>query len=268
MVQRAESLGDNRWVNRQFAAFSPKVIASINTLDSVLQDRSIVVSMEPALRVVPEWDGKDPRWAKLRNQLYLWSMHYLPIVQESNDRWQKTTRFERAPNLQNRPWQLAQSYLALASVVSEELVDVMVKFFTEYYATQQDSQDATDRLRLVLRVLPSVLKNEPPEDDNYYPLKTIHDAVGEYLDEDQKDPKRFTTRSTGRHLETIGFRIKRSHRKGLQYQHRFRLDFEFHQYLRDSCSEVFRGLLRQFNSCRVGRFTGNFKGKMFNLVCW
>jgi hypothetical protein len=62
------------------------------------------------------------------------------------------------------------------------------------------------------------LKQNIPQDGGYYPIKVIHDAVAEFLDDDQKDPKRFTTRSTGRHLETIGFRDKRSRRDGLQYK--------------------------------------------------
>jgi hypothetical protein len=218
-VQRAEATNDNQWVNRQFAAFSPKALASINQLDSVLADRCIVVNMAPALRNVPEFDDKNPAWQGLRDQLYLWTMYWLPQVQAVNDRWQAETRYERAPKLQNRPWQLAQMYLVLADVVGgDDLVEEMLAFFTEYYAEQQAALDATDRLRLVLKVLPGVLKTAEPEDDGFYSLKTIHDAVGEYLDEDQKDPKRFTTRTTGRNLEALGIRVKRTKRNGLQFQ--------------------------------------------------
>lgn len=217
-VQRVEKGAGDRFYVAQFESYGPKAIASINPLDNVIGSRCLVVAMRPALRKIPEFDHTNPAWEDLRDRLYLWLMFYAPQIATHITTWNTSTRFERAPGLISRHWQITQSYITLADFIDTfdhgDRCDRLIAFFTEYFAESQKQQDATDRIRLVLRCLPRVLARVPAQDDGYYHLKTILEVVHEYMEDDAKEY--YKTRTLGKHLDTLGFRKRRAHKQGQQ----------------------------------------------------
>lgn len=217
-VQRVEKGAGDKFYVAQFESYGPKAIASINPLDNVIGSRCLVVAMRPALRKIAEFDAADTRWDELRDRLYLWVMFHAPAVAERISLWNRVTRFERAPNLISRHWQITQTYITIADFIDSfdggDRCARLIAFFTEYFAESQKQQDATDRLRLVLRCLPRVLNRFAPQDEGFFHLKTILEVVHEYLEDDAKEY--YKTRTLGKHLDVLGFRKRRAHKQGQQ----------------------------------------------------
>lgn len=219
-VHRVEKGAGDKFYVAQFEAYSPKAIASINPLDQVIGSRCLIVSMRPALRKIPEFDHNDPRWEAIRDELYLWLMYYAKPVSEHIEKWNADNglRFSRADKLIGRQWQITQTYVIIADFIDQmdggNRCERLLRFFEEYFSETQKQLDATDRLRLVLRVLPRVLATHAPHDGGWYYLKTIHEVVTQYIEEDAKEY--FKTRTLGRHLDTLGFKKRRPHKQGQQ----------------------------------------------------
>lgn len=217
-VKRAEKGANDRFQIASFESYGPKAIASINPLDAVIGSRCLVVAMRPAIRRIPEFDKDDHRWQQLRDQLYLFTMYHAEAISGLIEDWNTSLRHTRAPDLVGRQWQITQLYVTLADYLDmgtdAGLCDRLIAFFNKYFADLQKQQDATDRIRIVLKSLPRVLARFAPHDGGYYYLKTIHEVVHEYLEEDQKDY--YKTRNLGKHLDVLGFKKKRSAKQGTQ----------------------------------------------------
>lgn len=217
-VKRAEKGANDRFQIASFESFGPKAIASINPLDAVIGSRCLVVAMRPAIRRIPEFDKDALRWQQLRDQLYLFALYNSEALAALIEDWNTDLRHRRAPDLVGRQWQITQLYVTLADYIDGsnggDLCDRLIAFFNKYFAELQKQQDATDRIRIVLKALPRVLAEYAPHDGGYYYLKTIHEVVHGYLEEDQKDY--YKTRNLGKHLDVLGFRKKRSAKQGTQ----------------------------------------------------
>jgi len=215
---RTEKGPGDRFIVVPYEVYGPKAIASINPLDQVLGSRCVIVAMRPALRAIPGFERANPRWQVLRDRLYLWMMTSQKEVKAIADEWNELLRFERAPDLKSRHWQITQSYIILADYLDRHdggtRCEALIKFFTEYFAESQKQADATDRIRLVLRTLPRVLATCHPYDEHWYPLKTIHEVVTQYIEEDAKEY--YKTRTLGKHLDVLGFKKRRPHKQGQQ----------------------------------------------------
>ena len=217
-VRRAEKGANDRFSTVAFESFGPKVLASITPLEPVLQSRCLVVRMRPALRKIQEFDKDDARWQALRDQLYLWAMEHTDNVARYAARWNGELRFERAPQLNQRHWQITQLYVILADYLdsfdNNDRCDRLISYFNEYFADQQKNADATDRVRILLQCLPRVLANNTPEDGTFYQMKAIHEEVVARLDADAVEY--YKTRQVGRALDVLGFKNKRSRKGGTQ----------------------------------------------------
>lgn len=217
-VKRAEKGKNDNFIVASFESYGPKAIASINPLDAVIGSRCLIVAMRPAVRIIREFDKDDPRWQQQRDQLYLWLMHHGPAIAEVIGEWNETIRFQRAPGLIGRQWQITQLYLTLADFIDRHdggnRCDRLIAFFMEYFEALQKQQDASDRIRLVLRTLPEVLRTKHAFDDGWYHIKTIHEVVTQYIEDDAKDY--YKTRNVSKHLEVLGFRERRAHKQGQQ----------------------------------------------------
>lgn len=218
VVQRVEKGPNDKFYVASFEAYSPKAIASINPLDNVIGSRCLVVGMRPALRKIPEFDHTDSKWQDLRDELYLWMMYYADPLAKHITKWNKGIRFERAANLLSRHWQITQTYVTIADFIDQydggDRCDRLIRFFDEYFIESQRQLDATDRIRLVLRTLPRVLHRHVPHDGHWFYIKTIHEVVSEYLEDDAKEY--FKTRTVSRALDTLGFKRRRPHKQGQQ----------------------------------------------------
>lgn len=210
VVARAERGTNEAFRVVNYEAYGPKVLASINPLDDVLASRSLVVTMMPAVRTIPEFDQYESRWQQVRDNLYLWTMHHSTDLAHAVEEWNSAKRFDLAPKLRSRQWQVAQTYLVLADYIDEsgKLRDDLIEWFNAYYVETQRSQDSTDRMRLLLKTLPRVLREKQPWERHWYNIKDIHELVKELLEEDQTEY--FKTRTVSKNLASLGFRKRRS----------------------------------------------------------
>lgn len=217
-VKRAEKGAGDKFVVTSFESYGPKAIASINPLDNVIGSRCLIVQMRPAVRTIREFDKDDPRWQRLRDRLYIWMMTHGPAVSELISQWNETTRFERATGLIGRQWQITQLYIILADYIDRfdngSRCDRLIAFFLEYFESLQRQQDASDRIRMLLRILPEVLRTKVAFDDGWYHIKTIHEVMSQYIEEDAKEY--YKTRAVAKHLDVLGFKKRRAHKQGQQ----------------------------------------------------
>lgn len=217
-VYRAEKGKNDQFQVAAFDVFGPKAIASINPLDNVLGSRALIVLMRPAIRSIPAFNRDDPRWQRLRDRLYLWAMFHSPAVSKLLAEWQETHRYTRAPGILSRQWEITQPLIVIADYIDSfdggHRCDQLIEYFNTYFADLQKQQDATDRIRIVLQALPRVLAQHAPDEGSWYRLKTIHEVVLSYLEDDAHDF--YKTRNLSKHLDVLGFRTKRSHKQGTQ----------------------------------------------------
>ena len=217
-VKRAEKGKNDNFIVASFESYGPKAIASINPLDNVIGSRCLIVAMRPAVRIIREFDKDDPRWQRIRDRLYLWMMFHADRVAGVIGEWNESIRFERAPALIGRQWQISQLYITLADYLDridgDDRADRLIAFFGEYFEALQRQQDASDRIRLVLRTLPEVLRTKQAFDGNWYHIKTVHEVVVGYIEDDAKDF--YKTRNVSKHLEVLGFKKRRAHKQGQQ----------------------------------------------------
>lgn len=213
IVSRTERAADaTNWTVRQYATYSPKVIASIAPQDNTLTTRCIVITMRPAIRRIELFDPQAPQWQPIRDQLFLWAMYHGPKIAPVIEEWQVEKRDKYAGDIQNRPWQVVMPYLVLADYIGgETLFKPIIDFFAEYYVESAKAASVVDRTRLLLRALPRVLAEKTHHGDGYYAIKDIHDVVAQFLDEDTKD--QYKIRSASRALTTLGFKDIRPNRQ-------------------------------------------------------
>jgi len=217
-VRRAEKGKNDTFQVVSFESYGPKAIASINPLDYVIGSRCLIVAMRPAIRTIPEFNKDDGRWQRLRDRLYLFAMTHAQHIDRLVDEWNDHIRAERAPLLLGRQWQITQMYVVLADYLDKQnggdLCNRLIAFFNEYFVDLQKQQDATDRIRIVLKCLPRVLATKLPEDGGWYTIKAIHEEVIDKLEADAADY--YKTRTLGKHLDVLGFKKKRSKKGGTQ----------------------------------------------------
>ena len=217
-VRRVEKGKNDNFVVAGFDSYGPKAIASINPLDYVIGSRCLIVEMTPAIRPIPEFDKNDPRWQRLRDRLYLFAMYHSEDIFDLVQRWNDDYRHTRASKLISRQWQITQTYIVLADYIDRfdqgNRCERLITFFNEYFARQQQQQDATDRIRIVLKALPRVIAEFVPIDGHYYRMKDIHSVASSYLEEDAKEY--FKTRTLGKNLDSLGFKTKRAKKDGTQ----------------------------------------------------
>lgn len=217
-VKRAEKGKNDNFVVASFESYGPKAIASINPLDNVIGSRCLIVAMRPAVRTIREFDKDDPRWQRIRDTLYVWLMREAGVLETMVREWNEFLRFERSPSLVGRQWQITQMYLVIADYLDrkdgDDRCNRLVTFFGEYFESLQRQQDASDRIRLVLRVLPEVLRTKASFEGGWFHIKTVHEVVTGYLEEDAKEY--YKTRSVSKHLEVLGFKKRRASKQGQQ----------------------------------------------------
>jgi hypothetical protein len=216
-VIRAERPNDRTaFTTTAYDTYGPKAIASINPLDPVIGSRCLVIHMRPALRRLRELDRTDPALQAIRDRLHLWALYHGPALAQHAERWSTELRHTRAPNLVGRPWQIAQAFIVIADYADQHagsnLADDLITWFNTYYAHAQAEADATDAMRLLLRILPRVLATHAARDTDWYPLKSIHETLLSYADADAADWLK--PRWIAKRLTALGFRERRSSHVG------------------------------------------------------
>lgn len=112
-VMRSEQDVDGKFRPMKFNPYSPKIINNQRGLDTTLGSRCIHIFMKPAKtevanRTVPE---DDPRWQKLRNQLYVFGLtHWQEIKTIYNE-------LENVTDLENRDWEIWRPLLSVSLLI-------------------------------------------------------------------------------------------------------------------------------------------------------
>lgn len=216
-TKRAEKTSDGvTHAPTEFHTYGPKVLASINSLEPVIQSRCIVIHMAPAIREIPEFDQYDPQWAPIRAQLYLWAMENAQAVAHRAAEWNNKLRWTRAKVLQARAWQITQQTIVMADYIGgKEMTEPLIKHFAGYFEQMAKAAETVDRQRLLIKILPRVFASKNPEHVNgqvYWALTDIKDVLLEHLDEDQREY--YKSRQISRHLNALGFTGRKPHKGG------------------------------------------------------
>ena len=217
-VPRSTKPNENSdYATKYFNVYGPKAIASIAPLPEVTQNRALVVTMRQAYRDggIPSFASSDTAWQTTRDHLYIWAMHHYGPIKALNHSWTyDDKRIKRAPRLTNRAWEIAGPLVITAEYIGgADLSDIIIAFLQDYYIRDAAKADATDRHRVLLTILPTIIRANGAWQTSYYPLSTIRDAMKVALEDDQRE--RFTSRTCSRLLTTIGFtEIKQRQRQG------------------------------------------------------
>lgn len=195
-----------------YEVYSPKVLASINTLDTVLASRCLIIPMAPAIRKIPDFAADAADWVNLRSRLYRWAMQEAQAIAQIRDSWDLQRRERDAPDINSREWEIAQGYLTLAEHVRPGLEKKLIGFFNDYFKRQSKSREDADRQYLLLKCLPRVLSEKTPHPGWMYSLKDIHAVVSSYLEEDAREY--YKTKTVGRHLTVLGFKERKAAKGG------------------------------------------------------
>jgi hypothetical protein len=218
IVTRAEKGPNDRWASLTYNTFGPKALASINALEPVIQSRSLIVAMRPAIRELPDFQNKDLQWTTLRDKLYLWTMENMDALASLVDHWMDDGKKKRlAPKLIGRQWEISAQYIILADYIGgETFATTIIEFLNSYFAKQQETADAVDRIRTTLRCLPRVLATKAAHPGHMYSTKDIHEVVSSYMESDATEY--FKTKHVTKNLAVLGFRHTKRAAGGLQIQ--------------------------------------------------
>lgn len=218
IVTRAEKGPNDRWVTATYNTFGPKALASISALEPVIQSRSLIVAMRPAIRELPDFQNKDPQWITLRDKLYLWTMENTEALAGLITYWMNDGKKKRlAPKLIGRQWEISAQYIILADYIGgEAFATTIIEFLNSYFAKQQETADAVDRIRTTLRCLPRVLATKAAHPGHMYSTKDIHEVVSSFMETDATEY--FKTKHVTKNLAVLGFRHTKRAAGGLQIQ--------------------------------------------------
>lgn len=216
-VSRERQQSDNMWVSDKFNTFSPKALASINPLDPVTQQRTLVIGMRPAIRNIPEFERDTEEGQAILNDLHLFALANAKDIAVLYRHWREKVRYNRAPNLANRAWEITAPIIILAEYVGGDTIsDPMIDWLSKYYEDQRKKSDSTDLIRLLAISLPSYIKETMAHDEWFYPVATILDNLKSFMDDDTTE--KVSTRSIIRWLTPLGFANVRAAKGGKQIQ--------------------------------------------------
>lgn len=211
-VMRTEKEGDT-FVQRKYPTYSPKIIASITPLEAVLSSRCLIINMQPATRLIPEFNEHDPKWQTIRSHLYYWSLQNATRVKSTIDAWNKVTRHELAPKLTNRTWQISQLYVTLADyILGRDAAIEIINYLTNYFNRAAATANESDRQRKLLRILPRVFALRQSPMPGALLLKHIVEILKDYSEEDEADY--IKTQGVSRNLTALGFIERKPHKEG------------------------------------------------------
>jgi hypothetical protein len=200
---RNENIGE--YEPRDYATYSPKMLANIAGMDNVLESRCITIhtqrSYNPAItRITVELDN--PVFQQIRDNLFVYMMNSWKEVRQVYKETQE------AEGITARAWELWRPILALAKHFGgEDLVNQMKTLALECVAEiELDNADLIENL-LVESLLPTITA------DGYYALSSIKEELVQHLEDGAWVKERYV----GRLLRNLGFANKRRRNYGYEY---------------------------------------------------
>ena len=232
-VYRTEKTSKDRLVPEAFEVYCPKIIANIQGIEDVLEDRCITIIMrrgknkqilnsEPSLH--------DPIWQEIRDSLYILYLTYWKEVAEEYQKLSEGSEGSvicegrgRVYEISDRERELWNPIICLASFFDKFLLqgsqpslptqpslkEAIIQFaFQKVKEKQIENVSETRELVLVQSLLELVQR------DGYYKVKAIKDVMEQKYDEEQRWLR---SEWIGRALKRLGFTEKRRIGKGVEY---------------------------------------------------
>lgn len=224
-----------------FEIYSPKVLANIQGLEDVLEDRCKNVYLKRSRNkdiLNRDVDENNPQWSKLRNELYVFYLAYWKEILEIYHALSECSEpsvlvnsaggaFENVEGMEllvGRELELWKGIFAIAIFLDKKL------HLTKYTNTLHSPSSLTKQMlelaidgaeqrrienmtetgeAILLHILLQLVK-----DDGYLKVKTIRDEMAKQFDEEQKW---LSTRWIGNALRRFGFKEKRRVGTGYEY---------------------------------------------------
>jgi len=231
VVYRTEKTAKEKLVPMSFEVYCPKMLANIQGIEEVLQDRCITIIMRRAKnRQISdkEINIQDERWKKMRHELYTLFLQESRTFKEQmidntsagsegNARSEGTENIES--KLSGRALELWKPIFLLAKYFDKFDIKPISSNFSSLYdemlsfALEQEEERKTENMTetgeyTLAQVLVKVVK-----EDNFYKVKEIKEAMSLLFDEEQKW---LTNEWVGRALKRLGFSEKRRIGTGIE----------------------------------------------------
>lgn len=232
VVYRTEKTKTERFIPEAFEVFSPKMLANIQGIEDVLEDRCISLVMKRGKNKAilnREVDINNPYWQKIRDHLHILFLTHWKKVSElyeslGEQSEQNVVCEPTGSTLSGREYELWKPLLALAkfldghpqaSQTTQTTLSSLILDLAKRKAEEKRIENMTETGDYILvQTLLSVVNEE-----RYYKVKEIRDVMTKHFDEEQKW---LNTYWVGRALKRLGFVDKR--RVGTGYEYRLSKD--------------------------------------------
>jgi len=283
VVYRTEKKAKDRMVPEAFEIYSPKMLANIQGLEDVLEDRCITIIMKRGKNreiINREIDIQDPYWQEIRNQLYILYLCYWREVLEEYNRLSEVCVLNEVCEVTGNN---IEYYLSSRELELWKPLIALASFFDRYVSvTTQTSETSQTTLRREIlelayrkakekktenmtetgeNILVETLLSRVQESD-YYKIKDIRDWMAERFDEEQKW---LNTRWVGRALKRLGFTDKRRVGSGIEIRLSRKAVIDLAERMGIEPSQITPGEVPEISSDRVCEICGS-KGAKFHLV--
>ena len=233
-VYRTEKTSKDRLVPEAFEVYSPKMIANIQGIEDVLEDRCITIIMKRGRNkqiLNSEPSSHDLIWQEIRDSLYILYLTYWKEIKEEYDKLSEGSEGSvgSEPNrilqqISDRERELWKPIICLAlffdkyilpspsqpTLPSQPSLEKAIIEFALQKVKEKQVENVTETRELVL--IQTLL--EVVQADGYYKAKIIKEAMAQKYEEEQKWLR---SEWIGRALKRLGFTDKRRVGTGTEY---------------------------------------------------
>jgi len=204
-VFRTRSTPEGNFTAERFEVYSPKMIANISGLDSVLSSRCIPITLRRSVnRNISnrEVNVEDQEWQQIRDKLYLFLMKYWKEIKQSY------VDYENNTDLIGRNYELWKPIFSIVRFFEDSELEQRVKLLAQQISdSSQFDESEMQEFLLVETLLTYVIK------DNYYRLKDLKNLFAEKFESSDW----LTERHTGCLLRRLGFQSTRRMSYGIDF---------------------------------------------------
>jgi hypothetical protein len=207
VVQRLHhNEGIDDYESRNYATYSPKMLANIVGMDDVLESRCITIhtqrSHNPTItRTAVDID--DPVFQKIRDAQFIYMMKNWKTIK------QVYAETLEAEGITGRNWELWKPILALARHFGGDNLVAQMKELALECVSEGELDNADSNENLLIETILSIVK-----EDGFYKLSLIRDGIVSHMEDSNWKPN---CRYVGKLLRTLGFREKRRKNYGFEY---------------------------------------------------
>jgi hypothetical protein len=207
VVQRLTYNEDTgEYESRNYATYSPKMLANIVGMDYVLESRCITIhtqrSYNPTItRTAVDID--DPVFQQIRDAQFVYMMRNWKTIKQVYDETLE------AEGITGRNWELWRPILALAKHFGGDNLVVQMKALAAECIVEGTLDNSDSNENLLIETLLSVVK-----EDGFYKLSQIREEFVSHMEDSNWKPN---ARYVGKLLRTLGFKEKRRRNYGFEY---------------------------------------------------